>query len=400
MIEIKGDKVDIKSWCNVPEKGAVDQAYNLSSLPIVYKHVALMPDTHQGYGMPIGGVVACDNAIIPGAVGVDIGCGMRAIKTNIKATEMNTETIQKILSFIKVAIPVGYKHRNKPLKWYKDSDLLLLRNVIHNNDIFDTMLKLITDESVHQIGTLGGGNHFQEIQKDECGNIWIMIHSGSRNFGYKVADLFCERALTTCIENNTFLPSYDKKNNLAYFDTESSLGQDYRACMDFCLYFASINRALMMSLWKNILEISRTEFETIQEIDVHHNYANMEEHFGKDVWVHRKGATSAKVDEWGIIPGSQGTTSYIVKGLGNPDSFMSCSHGAGRKMSRAKARKTLNLADEQRILNDKNILHAIRSENDLDEASSAYKDIDVVMAEQADLVKIVTKLEPIAVLKG
>ena len=270
---------------------------------------------------------------------------------------------------------------------------------------------------MQQIGTLGGGNHFIEIQKGDdpriiskrlrnatdgqergtSGHIWLMVHSGSRNIGYRVANYYNGVAKRSKEKFGSTIPD---KWDLDFLPLNSQEANDYLAEMNFCLEFAKASRYHML---KNVCRILKKEFKDIsfeEEINIHHNYAALEKHYGKEVMVHRKGATSARKGQLGIVPGSQGTRSYIVKGLGNPESFESCAHGAGRKMSRGRACRELDLREEQRKLDEKGILHGIRSIRDLDEASSAYKDIDEVMEAQKDLVEIITTLEPMAVVKG
>jgi tRNA-splicing ligase RtcB len=365
----------IKSWSDDLEHSALSQAIDLSHLPFLYKWVALMPDCHPGYGMPIGGVIACQDVIIPNAVGVDIGCGMRAIKTNIHVDNMPVERIKEIMGKIREAVPVGFKHHDKPQVEAFESEIEIIRQEAQS--------------ATHQIGTLGGGNHFIEIQKDEDGFIWVMLHSGSRNIGLKVAGYYHKLAQAMCAEWFVELPNKD----LAFLPMATAIGQEYFEAMKFCLNFALSNRAMMMS---RICEIIDAGFE--MPIDIHHNYASMEHHYGKDVLVHRKGAVLAREGTIGIIPGSMGSFSYIVEGLGNPESFMSSSHGAGRRMGRAEAKRTLNLAAEQEKMTG--IVHGLRTEQELDEAPGAYKDIDTVMENQKDLTKILHKLTPLASIKG
>jgi tRNA-splicing ligase RtcB len=250
-----------------------------------------------------------------------------------------------------------------------------------------------------QLGTLGGGNHFIELQKDEEGNLWVMIHSGSRNLGKQVAEYYNKKAIEL---NEKWFSQVPKEWQLAFLPEDSLLARDYLNEMNFCLNFAYNNRRKMMD---DILSFVQDEFtgeheHGIELLNIHHNFASLENHFGQNVWVHRKGATQAKAGQLGIIPGSQGTHSYIVEGLGNQESFMSCSHGAGRKMSRSAAIKNLNIDEERNKLDTQGILHAIRGKDDLDEAPGAYKSIDEVMASQTDLVKIVHTLTPLAVVKG
>jgi tRNA-splicing ligase RtcB len=396
----KENQLPIKSW--IPEENyyadekMVEQVENLAKLPFAFHHISLSPDGHVGFGMPIGGVLATKDVIIPNAVGVDIGCGMCAVKTSL--TEIDKETLKKIMGEIREAIPVGFnKHQSK-------QDESLMPKIIAFNSIDEE----IYDNALRSLGTLGGGNHFIEIQKGSDGHIWIMIHSGSRNLGKQVADYYNKVAIEL---NKKWFSETQKELNFLPVDSEE--GQSYIREMNYCVAFALANRKLMMD---RIKDIFRTEtendwmpndngliptdplFEPI--INIAHNYASLENHYGENVWVHRKGATLARKGTIGIIPGSQGSKSYIVEGLGNPESFESCSHGAGRTMSRKKAREEINLKESQKRMEDKGILHAVRSKNDLDEAPEAYKNIDIVMENQKDLVEIKVELKPLAVIKG
>jgi len=374
----------IKSWCENPEDGAIQQARNLARLPFAFKQICLMPDTHQGYGMPIGGVIATQGAIVPNAVGVDIGCGMCAVKTSL--TDIDIDVLKKIMSKIRKQIPLGFNKHGEP------QDISLMPN---------NMIGQVVDREFLNarlsLGTLGGGNHFIEIQKGDDGYIWIMVHSGSRNLGKQVADFYNKKAVEI---NGRYFSRVPKEWELAFFPMDSEDGRAYLVEMEYCVDFALANRSLMMDRIKGIFRDEIDVSFIPAMINIAHNYAVMEHHFGANVLVHRKGATRAKLGELGIIPGSQGTSSYIVKGKGNEESFMSCSHGAGRKMGRKQAERTLNLKEEQKRLDDKGILHAIRGVGDLDEAAGAYKEIEIVMEEQKDLVDIVVKLEPLAVIKG
>jgi tRNA-splicing ligase RtcB len=372
--------IPVKLWLDDIEDGAMEQVKHLALLPFAYHHVAIMPDSHQGYGMPIGGVIATKDVIIPNAVGVDIGCGMCAVKTSL--TELPIEKLKEIMGKIRETVPVGFNHQKEKqeqsLMPTSDKDLLIVSRQY--------------EAALSQIGTLGGGNHFIEIQKGSDGHIWVMIHSGSRNFGLQIAKYYNDLAIGLNEKWHSILP---KEWELAFLPIDSPEGQAYIREMQYAVDFALANRKLMMD---RIIEIIGVEHEPM--INIAHNYASLEHHFGKDVWVHRKGATLARVDTIGIIPGSQGTHSYIVKGKGNPDSFESCSHGAGRKMGRKDACRRLNLEEEKKKLDDKGIVHAIRGPNDLDEAPGAYKDIDVVMKNQTDLVDILVELTPMGVIKG
>lgn len=388
---ISTEKLPIKMWLNDIEGGALEQAKNLANLPFAFKHIAIMPDSHQGYGMPIGGVLATKGVIIPNAVGVDIGCGMCAVKTSL--TELDTETLKTIMGEIRKVIPLGF---NK----HKEMQNELLMPIDVNEFFGEGKLPICYQEfenARRSLGTLGGGNHFIEIQKGSDGHIWIMIHSGSRNLGKQVADHYNKLAIGL---NKKWHSSVDTKQELAFLPIESEEGQSYINEMNYRIDFALANRKLMMD---RITDIFLTQFGKLEiepMINIAHNYARMENHFGENVMVHRKGATLATEDTIGIIPGSQGTKSYIVKGKGNEESFNSCSHGAGRKMGRKEAERTLNLEEEVKILNDQGILHNIRGVKDLDEAPGAYKDIDIVMENQKDLVDILVELTPLGVIKG
>jgi len=374
------EKLPIKMWLDDIENGALQQAKNLANLPFAFKWVAIMPDSHQGYGMPIGGVLATSQVIIPNAVGVDIGCGMVAVQTSLR--EIDTDTLKQIMGKARNAIPVGFNHQKEAQAW---------DGFDHAPDI--PIIQQELSSARRQLGTLGGGNHFIEIQRGDDGFIWLMIHSGSRNFGLKTANIYHKTARALCEKWQSDLPDKD----LSFLPMDIKEGREYYDAMSFCLKFAQANRALMM---KRLTEIVSdiTGAAVRDEINIHHNYAAFEDHYGRNVLVHRKGATKATSGLRGIIPGSMGTSSYIVTGLGNPESFESCSHGAGRKMGRKEAARTLDLEEEQRKMTG--VIHGLRSTKELDEAPGAYKDIDVVMKNQRDLVNISVKLIPLAVIKG
>ncbi|MDR0822978.1 MAG: RtcB family protein [Endomicrobium sp.] len=386
---IETDGLVIKSWCENIDELSLPQAQNLAKLPFAFHHIALMPDCHTGYGMPIGGVLACKDVVIPNAVGVDIGCGMHAVRTN--QNEIDINTLKKILGQIRENIPVGFDHRKIPI------EILPLDEWKEKTKMPMTVVSQQYISATHQVGTLGGGNHFIEVQKGSDGYIWFMIHSGSRNIGLKVAEYYNEGAKKL---NAMFYSSIPPKADLAFLPAHHPLFKEYLAEMRFCLEFALLNRQTMANIIKEIFTKQIPNCYFSNDLDIAHNYCKNEEHFDEKVWVHRKGATSAFAGELGIIPGSQGTKSYIVKGLGNKESFMSCSHGAGRTMSRKKAIRDLNLEEEIKKLDEQGILHSIRGKNDLEEAPSAYKNIDEVMKAQTDLVEIQTELSPLAVIKG
>jgi len=380
-------RVPIKSWCDPIEDGAMAQATDLSMLPFLHQHVALMPDCHQGYGMPIGGVIACKDVVIPNAVGVDIGCGMVAVRTDAVADEINTEHVKKIMGLIHKAIPVGFKHHDDAQQW----------------DGFDRapdipVIQQQLKSARNQLGTLGGGNHFIEIQRGDDGFVWLMLHSGSRNFGYKIAKEYNDCAVRECERWHSDIPNKD----LAFLPIGSREAREYIEAMNYALDFALESREQMMA---SFMMAAASVLGCIfgKPINIHHNFAALENHFGKNVWVHRKGATIARTGRIGIIPGSMGTPSYIVEGLGNPESFMSCSHGAGRAMGRAAASRNLSVEDCDNAMagvvfgrwgKDR------KGRIDLGEAPGAYKDIESVIDAELDLIKPITKLWPLGVVKG
>lgn len=392
---ITTEQKQIKLWLDDIEEGALQQAKNLANLPFVFKHVAIMPDSHQGYGMPIGGVLATKGVVIPNAVGVDIGCGICAVKTSLEG--IDRADLKKILGSnkkggkgIRAQIPLGFAHypQKQPDKYMPCSHHFLGDLPIVSKEY---------EAARKQVGTLGGGNHFIEIQRGDDGFIWLMIHSGSRNLGYKVANHYNAIAVSERKKQKHPVP---KNWQLAYFSLKSTHGQNYLNEMQYCVDFARANRDLMMQKVQQCVVDIIGPVNFGKPINIAHNYAAVENHFGEEVVVHRKGATRAFVNQLGIIPGSQGAKSYIVKGKGEPESFMSCSHGAGRKMGRKQAQRELSLKNEIQKLESLGVLHSVRGKRDLDEAPSAYKDISTVMVNQSDLVNIEVTLTPLAVIKG
>lgn len=383
----KKQRIPIKLWADRIDENAMVQAEDLASLPFAYHHIALMPDVHCGLGMPIGGVLVTKGVVVPNAVGVDIGCGMCAVKSSLRVEEVNRKSLSKVVELIKERVPVGMEHHAHLC----DESLLPQGYDVEKLPYVKTQLTAAR----HQLGTLGGGNHFMEIQKSKEGDVWMMIHSGSRNVGKRVADHYGKIAkrlnamwYSSIVEGLEFLP------------IETAEAKAYWNEMLWCVDFALCNRRAMMDAMCESLSsvFPHVEFEPM--INIAHNYAAWENHFGRNVIVHRKGATRAYNGEIGIIPGSQGSKSYIVQGLGNPESFMSCSHGAGRVLGRREACNVLDLKKEIRRMNAKGIIHGISERRHLDEAPSAYKDIDTVMANQVDLVKPIVQLSPLAVIKG
>jgi tRNA-splicing ligase RtcB len=380
---IANERIPVKLWLDDIDANALQQSLDLAKLPFAFHHVAIMPDAHLGYGMPIGGVLATQGSVIPNAVGVDIGCGMCAVRTSL--TQYDKESLKEVMSLIRKRVPVGFSHHKDKQTWdgfYKAPEVEIIQKELKS--------------AQYQLGSLGGGNHFIEIQVANDGHIWLMLHSGSRNFGLKIANDYHTKAKELCEKWHAQIPSPD----LSFLPVDTGPAQDYLAAMEYALTFAEESRLRMMTAMSQSMSDVFAGIVFEPPINVHHNYARMENHFGHNVLVHRKGATSARLGEIGIIPGSQGTFSYIVRGLGNPESFESCSHGAGRRMGRKQACRELSLEMEIKRLDDIGVIHGMRTEKDLDEAAGAYKDIDVVMANQADLVEIVTKLRPLAVIKA
>jgi tRNA-splicing ligase RtcB len=389
---IDTERIPIKLWVSNDEnkwfyaakgqQSAFDQAKNLANLPFAEKWIAIMPDSHVGYGMPIGGVMATNQVIVPNAVGVDIGCGMVAVKTSIE--EITEAELIMITNDIRKVIPTGFNHQDEPQDWAgfdRAPDLEVIQREL--------------GKARNQLGTLGGGNHFIELQKSDQGYVWLMIHSGSRNFGKQTADFYHKAAKILCERWESDIPHKD----LSFLPMDSLIGQDYFEAMKYAMDFAEANRALMMANAKRVVsEIMGFDTHFVEVANIHHNFAAMEHHYGKNVLVHRKGATKATSSTIGIIPGSMGTNSYIVRGLGNPESFESCSHGAGRTMGRGQAKRDLSLEEERAKM--EGIVSRMDAVGKLDEAPGSYKDIDEVMANQRDLVEIQTTLTPIANIKG
>ncbi len=387
---IDTERRPILLWLEHIDRDTLEQAKNLANLPFLHHHVAIMPDAHVGYGMPIGGVAATKDVVIPNAVGVDIGCGICAVQTSLR--HMEKAQLKKIIKTVQLTVPLGFKRHKKlqPVEWMPD-----FRSKQPEKDL--PIVCREYDNGRMQLGTLGGGNHFIELQLGDDGYIWLMIHSGSRNIGYQVAGHYNRLATAYNQAHGTKIPA---KWQLDYLPLQSDKGQYYLNEMNYCVQFAAANRRTMMHRVSEILLDFEPSVSFSPAIDVAHNYASLEYHFGKETQVHRKGATRAAAGELGIIPGSQGSTSHIVRGLGNKESFNSCSHGAGRRLGRKQARRELDLKQEIHRLEKQGILHAIHHKNDLDEAAGAYKNIDEVMNNQRDLVEIVTTLKPLAVVKG
>jgi tRNA-splicing ligase RtcB len=393
---IETEGVPIKAWTRgVPvEDEARRQLVNIARLPFVYRHVAAMPDVHLGIGATVGSVIPTVGAIIPAAVGVDIGCGMCAVRTSVRAEHL-PDSLAAIRGAIEDAVPVGFAmHKETPIGVSK---IWRKRFADGYKEMVARFPKLEPKEASaapRQLGTLGGGNHFIELCLDEAGDVWVMLHSGSRGIGNKIGVFFIERAKEIAKERDIAL--VDK--NLAWLEDGSADFRDYVRWLGWAQDYARANRDAMLKAVVGVLERHFPGLAlTAEAVNCHHNYASIEEHFGHRVWVTRKGAVRAGEGELGIIPGSMGAKSYIVRGKGNAESFMTCSHGAGRKMSRTAAKKAFTLADHAAAT------HGVECRKDggvLDETPGAYKDIDAVMAAQSDLVEVVHTLKQVVCVKG
>lgn len=392
--EVKG-KIPIKIWSPLDkvESQAIDQLKNIASLPWVFHHVAAMADVHLGVGATVGSVVATRNAIAPAAVGVDIGCGMVALQTTLYARHL-PDNLQALRSDLEGAIPVGpTAHTN--VAW-RDMPPTIRNSATALMERFSDLspwVKDLNSRASHQLGTLGGGNHFIELCVADDDSVWLMLHSGSRNIGKSLAEIHIEMA--KALAHNAHLPDRD----LAVFLAGTPEMAKYRHDLYWAQEYARVNRLVMLQLY---MEIFRRNFgvavvSASPPIMCHHNYVSEERHFGEHVFVTRKGAISANEGELGIIPGSMGTSSYIVRGLGNPESFRSASHGAGRRMSRGAAKREFTVADLE--LQTAGV-ECRKDAGVLDEIPGAYKNIDEVMANQDDLVTVVRKLKQVMCVKG
>ena len=383
-------RVPIKRWVVELEGGALEQATNVSNLPFAIRHVALMPDAHAGYGMPIGGVLFADRAVVPYAIGVDIGCGVALVETDLTVETLDPANLKATLVQIARDVPVGHRSQRQPV----DRDLALEEIGL---ELPASIEPTWFTRAVNQLGTLGSGNHFLEVQRDEAGNVYVMLHSGSRNLGKTICDAFAKRALAENVSQGMPLPHRE----LAYFVEGTDGFEGYWSAMEFALRFAEVNRSRMLDAveygFRRHTSIRR--FDSV--VDVHHNYAAPEDHFGQSGIVHRKGAVRARAGETVLIPGSMGTASYVAEGLGNPESFESAPHGSGRALSRTAARKgktSQEVFAEMAALGV--ALHSGDRKTVAEEAAYAYKDIEAVMAASATLVRPLKRLTPLGVVKG
>ncbi len=395
----------VKMWTQgVPvEESARQQLANTARMPFIYKHIAVMPDVHLGKGSTIGSVVATLGAVIPASVGVDIGCGMMAAKTTLTASDL-PDSLGKLRSAIERAIPHGSSPKTRGHRGRDEGswntppapvDLAWARLKEEFDAICLKAPKLKNTNNYRHLGTLGGGNHFVEVCLDEVGFVWLMLHSGSRGVGNAIGTHFIELAKKDMRTHFVNLPDQD----LAYLNEGTQHYDDYVEAVGWAQRFARTNREVMM---QNLIAAMRTvitkPFDThVEAVNCHHNYVQTERHFGRDVLVTRKGAVSARTGELGIIPGSMGAKSFIVRGKGNEDSFHSCSHGAGRTMSRTEAKRRFTLADQ--VIATEGV-ECRKDANVIDEIPMAYKDIDAVMHAQRDLVEVVHTLKQVVCVKG
>ena len=401
-IEQSAGGVPIKLWTRgVPvEPEARQQLANAARLPIIFRHIAAMPDVHLGIGATVGSVIPTRTAIIPAAVGVDIGCGMMACKTTLRAGDL-PDKLGPLRSAIEMAVPHGGGPRSKgrdPGAWEQPPapvDAVWAELVDEFRQLCERHPRLEKTNNRKHLGTLGSGNHFIEVCLDEEDFVWFMLHSGSRGVGNAIGTHFIGLAKQDAEQHQRNLPDRD----LAYFEEGARYFGDYVRAVGWAQRFAEKNRELMMAnLIAAVKRVIPKTFRThVEAVNCHHNYVQQERHFGEDVFVTRKGAVSARHGQLGIIPGSMGARSYIVRGLGNPESFESCSHGAGRVMSRTQARKRFTVDDQRRATEG---IECRKDEAVIDEIPMAYKDIDAVMAAQEDLVEVVHTLRQLVCVKG
>lgn len=401
-------KSPIKIWLDdisQLEENCLEQAFHLSQLPFIHKWVCLMPDTHAGKGMPIGGVIATKDVIVPNAVGVDIGCGMDFIPTDVHIDDIrgiqtgNGTIIQAMIGNLMRTIPLNMERYKTP----QESKVLdQAKQEMEKYAENEELLPLIED-GYFQVGSLGGGNHFIELQEDQEGYLCIMIHSGSRHLGKQICDYFHEKAREL---NKRWFSEVKEEYRLAFLPVKEKEGQQYIHWMNLAMDYAFENRARMLDKTCTIVNeiIQKHTGHTVQfgqEINCHHNYAALENHYNANVWVHRKGATRVREGELAVIPGAMGSYSYVVEGKGNPESFCSSSHGAGRSYSRKGAMNTFSVEQVMVDLKEQGIVLGKRKKTDVaEECRFAYKDIDQVMLQQGDLVTQIRKLKTVGVVKG
>ncbi|WAU75952.1 RtcB family protein [Acinetobacter sp. TR3] len=387
--------VPVKIFTTDIDSDSIEQLKKMAQLQFVYSHIAVMPDVHVGKGATVGSVIPTKNAIIPTAVGVDIGCGMNAIRLNLKASQL-PDNLAPLRHAIERKVPVGFE-LHKQIKAKASSIIPLekrLQPIIKKHSGLVRMLRKFDATWQKQLGTLGGGNHFIELCLDENQDVWVMLHSGSRGLGNVIGTYFIELAKKEAQHRFGHVPDKD----LSYFAEGSNSFDDYVEAVEWAQEYAFENRREMMRLILEAIRPLLPPFQMTKEaINCHHNYVSRENHFGEDLLITRKGAIRAGLDEFGIIPGSMGARSYIVRGKANPESFCSCSHGAGRKMSRSKAKLLFGQED---LIQQTQGIECRKDSGVIDEIPSAYKDIDQVMANQSDLIEIVHTLKQVLCIKG
>lgn len=388
-------KVPVKVFTEDIDQASINQLGNMAQLPFIHSHIAAMPDVHHGIGATVGSVIPCKGAIIPAAVGVDIGCGMNAIRLSLKANDL-PDNLQAVRNAIEKRVPVGFEeHANSTVQGATLNNIGKHLDVI--TDKHPGLIKMQRNFERtwgKQLGTLGGGNHFIELCIDEAEDVWVMLHSGSRGIGNVIGRYFIEKAKKEVGKALGQLPDKD----LAYFTEGTQHFEDYVQAVSWAQDYAMLNRREMMRLVLEALKSQLKPFTTTREaINCHHNYVQKETHWGAEVYLTRKGAISAREGELGIIPGSMGAKSYIVRGLGNAQSFCSCSHGAGRRMSRTEAKRRFNTRD---LVEQTTGVECRKDKGVVDEIPGAYKDIDVVMQNQSDLVEVIHTLKQVVCIKG
>jgi tRNA-splicing ligase RtcB len=393
--EIGEGLVPVKVYTGEIEPAARAQLVNISRLPIVHHHVAAMPDVHLGIGATVGSVIPTKRAIIPAAVGVDIGCGMMAARLSLSAYELDETSLKKLFGQISRDVPVGFEQhserevRSDAAKRFQKP----LRRILDKHPGIEKR-RGRNSSWVHQLGTLGGGNHFIEVCLDESERVWVMLHSGSRGIGNAIGSYFIELAKRDAERSQLQLPDRD----LAYFPEGAQHFDDYVEAVGWAQDYARANREEMMELVLEAMHRHLPGFEVTEEaVNCHHNYVERETHYGESVWLTRKGAIRARAGELGIIPGSMGARSYIVRGRGAAESFHSCAHGAGRRMSRNAAQKNFTVAD---LAQQTAGVICRKDKGVIDEIPGAYKNIDEVMANQSDLVDVVHTLKQVVCVKG
>ena len=387
--------VPVKVFTDDIDEASIQQLGNMAQLPFIHSHIAAMPDVHAGIGATVGSVIPMRGAIVPAAVGVDIGCGMNAVRLSLKANTL-PDNLYKLRAAIEKSVPVGFEEHNEPSVQAATVNNMAahLKSITDKHPGIMKMQRNFQNTWGRQLGTLGGGNHFIELCLDEQDDVWVMLHSGSRGIGNKIGQYFIEKAKKDMGKALGNLPDKD----LAYFTEGTQHFEDYVEAVGWAQDYAMLNRREMMRLVLEALQKHLPKFTTTQEaINCHHNYVQQEQHFGQEVYVTRKGAISAQLGQLGIIPGSMGAKSYIVRGLGNPQSFCSCSHGAGRRMSRTEAKRRFNALDLEQQTQG---IECRKDKGVVDEIPAAYKDIDTVMQHQTDLVEVVHTLRQIICIKG